>query len=474
MTNTSPLYLCLDQGGSSSRALVFDGAGHCLASAQRLVDTERPHPGWVEQNPEAVVASLLDAANAALSQLSATDRQRLHSAGLATQRSSMLCWERDSGNPLTPIISWQDVRAADWLTAQHWPIADIHQRTGLMANAHFGVSKMRWCLDHVAEVKQSADSDNLVMGSLASFLIMGLTNTQAPRVDPANASRTLLMNLAQLDWDADLLHRAGIQRQWLPAICPTVHHFGDINLSGCRIPFHLVNGDQSSAAFALGLPKPRSRYLNVGTGAFVFQPVNEPVANTTLLSSVIYSGTGTRYVLEGTVNGAGSAINQFATDRGISDLPSAIEDALALDNPPMIFLNGVGGLGSPDWRADFPSRFIGQGGDKEQLRAIVESILFLLMRNMAAMDAAGLQADELIVSGGVSASDGFCQLLSDLSGLTVERSANPEATARGTAFLLAGMPERWEVLPSARFTPTPNDRLKERFADWSCTMASKV
>lgn len=474
MTNTKPLYLCLDQGGSSSRALVFDGAGHCLASAQRLVDTERPLSGWVEQNPEAVVASLFDAANAALSQLSAADRQRLHSAGLATQRSSMLCWERHSGKPLTQIISWQDVRAADWLAAQQWPVAEIHQRTGLMANAHFGVSKMRWCLDNLADVQAAAMADNLVMGPLASYLIGRLTNTLAPRVDPANASRTLLLNLQHLDWDDTLLQRAGIQRHWLPTVCASRYDFGLINLANCQIPLRLVNGDQSSAAYALGLPQSTKRYINVGTGAFVFQSVPGPISDTPLLSSIIFHSTTSHYVLEGTVNGAGSAINPFATEHGIADLPVAIEEALARDASGVIFINGVGGLGSPDWRADFPSRFVCQGSVSEQLRAILESIIFLLMRNMAAMDAAGLQADELIVSGGLSASDGFCQLISDLSGLPVERPANPEATARGTAFLLAGMPERWGKAQSARFTPATHARLRERYANWCRAMADAL
>ena len=192
---------------------MFDARGDALASARVDVADHRPRPGWVEQDPEAVVASLRDAADAALAQLDDRARGRVSACGLACQRSSLACWDRATGRALSPILSWQDTRAADWLAAQALDVDAIRASTGLVPNAHFGLSKMRWCLDHLDAVRDAAADDRLLIGPLAAFLAFRLLDQQPCVVDPANASRTLLLDLARGDWNGATLARLGIARR---------------------------------------------------------------------------------------------------------------------------------------------------------------------------------------------------------------------------------------------------------------------
>jgi glycerol kinase len=317
-----PLTLALDQGGSASRALVFDGAGRELAAARVAVADLRPRPGWVEQDPEAVVDSLRQVAASALMQVDAEQRGRVQACGLSCQRSSLVCWDRDSGVALSPILSWQDTRAAEWLDAQALDAEAIRASTGLYPNAHFGLSKIRWCLDHLDAVRQAAVDGRLRIGPLAAFLAFRLLEQRPCLVDPANASRTLLFDLARGDWNDELLERFAIDRRWLPAIARSDARYGDLavtspgappgGMPSHRLPLRLLSGDQSTAAFAYGEPRADAAYLNVGTGAFVYRLAAQAPAASRLLRSVIHWSEAPQYVVEGTVNGAGSALAWFA------------------------------------------------------------------------------------------------------------------------------------------------------------------
>jgi glycerol kinase len=469
------LYLVLDQGGSASRALVFDARGHAIASARVEVGDSRPRPGWVEQDPDAVVASLRDVAEAALAQLDATQLKRVTACGLTCQRSSLVCWDRNSGEALSPILSWQDTRAADWLAAQDLDVEAIRATTGLVPNAHFGVSKMRWCLDHLEAVQDAAADDRLVIGPLASFLACKLLEQHPLLVDPANASRTLLFDLARGDWSDRLIERHGIARRWLPAIARSDAAYGDLALSTQRLPLRLLSGDQSTAAFAYGEPKPDAAYLNVGTGAFAYRLASGAPLESRLLRSVVHWSDVPRFVVEGTVNGAGSALAWFAQQHGIDDVGAALEAAWTDEvSGDVVFLNGIGGLGSPDWRPHFASRFVGDGTIEASLVAVAESIVFLIHRNLDLLRAIGDPCAYVLASGGISRSDRFCQALADLSGLPVRRPAQCEASARGAAFLLAGRPSDWATLDEQRFAPRENRALQDRHRRWTDAMASAL
>ncbi|QNP41902.1 FGGY family carbohydrate kinase [Lysobacter solisilvae (ex Woo and Kim 2022)] len=476
----SGLFLALDQGGSASRALVFDGAGHALAAARVDVGEHRPHPGWVEQDPQAVVASLRQAAQAALLQLDATQRTRVRSCGLSCQRSSLVCWDRDSGVALSPILSWQDTRGAQWLAAQALDAEAIRARTGLYPNAHFGLSKIRWCLDHLRSVQAAAADDRLLIGPLAAFLAFQLLEQRPARVDPANAARTLLFDLARGDWDSAQLARFGIARRWLPDIARSDAAFGDLVLAGdglpaLRLPLRLLSGDQSTAAFACGEPRGDAAYLNIGTGAFAYRLAPPTSMPSRLLRSVIHWSDAPEYVVEGTVNGAGAALAWFAAQHGIGDVAAALDAGWTDDGAgDAVFLNGIGGLGSPDWRADFPSHFIDATTPQQHLVAVAESIVFLVQRNLDLLRSVGDPCDYVLVSGGLAHADRLCQALSNLSGLPLRRPAQCEASARGTAFLLAGRPADWARLPEQHFEPRADPALLARQRRWRASMAAAL
>lgn len=480
-----PLTLALDQGGSASRALVFDGAGRELAAARVAVADHRPRPGWVEQDPEAVVESLRQVAAAALMQVDAEQRGRVQACGLSCQRSSLVCWDLDSGVALSPILSWQDTRAAEWLDAQALDAEAIRASTGLYPNAHFGLSKIRWCLDHLDAVRQAAVAGRLRIGPLAAFLAFRLLEQRPCLVDPANASRTLLFDLARGDWNDELLERFAIDRRWLPAIARSDARYGDLAVpaNGApsedtrpqRLPLRLLSGDQSTAAFAYGEPRADAAYLNVGTGAFVYRLAPQAPAASRLLRSVIHWSEAPQYVVEGTVNGAGSALAWFAAQHGIADVATALDQQWGDDAPgDALFLNGIGGLGSPDWRARFASRFIGEATTQQRLVAVAESIVFLIQRNLGLLQAIGEPCAYVLISGGLSRSDRFCQALSDLSRLPLRRPEQCEASARGSAFLLAGRPASWAQLPEQRFEPQHDPALLARYRRWSDCMASAL
>lgn len=470
-----PLFLALDQGGSASRALVFDGAGHELAAARREVADRRPRPGWVEQDPGTVVASLRTVAAAALAGLDAAQRARVVACGLGCQRSSLVAWDRGSGVALSPILSWRDTRAADWLAAQALDVEAIRATTGLVPNAHFGLSKLRWCLDHLDAVRQAAAEGRLAIGPLAAFLACRLLEQRPCKVDPANASRTLLFDLGRGEWSDALLARFAIDRRWLPTIARSDADYGDLVVADRRLPLRLLSGDQSTAAFAYGELRSDAAYLNVGTGAFAYRLAPAAPAASRLLRSVVHWSAAPQFVVEGTVNGAGSALAWFAQQHGLDDVGAALE-AQWRDEAPgdAVFLNGIGGLGSPDWCADFPSRFLGEATVGQQLVAVAESIVFLIQRNLVLLQSVGEPCTHVRASGGVSRSDRFCQALSDVSGLRLHRPAQCEASARGGAFLLAGRPDAWAPLPEQRFEPRPNPALHDRHRRWNEAMAAAL
>ncbi|MYM64068.1 FGGY family carbohydrate kinase [Pseudomaricurvus sp. HS19] len=483
-----PLCLVLDQGGSSSRAMVFDSAGRVVSSAQQPVATLRPQPGHVEQDPAEVVLSLQATVSNAVSALTDHQRRQLRVAGLVCQRSSLVAWEPDTGTTLTPIISWQDTRAARWLAAQALDNDQVQRLTGLWPNAHFGASKMRWCLDYLPALQQSHSA---VLAPLASYLAYALLREQPVRVDPANASRTLLMELASHQWSPQLLSLFGIERQRLPDIVPSDSEFGTLVVDGLTLPLRLLNGDQSAAAFADGNPQPDCVYINLGTGAFIYRPLPRPPAPERQLCSVIYaSGEQALYAAEGTVNGAGSAL-QWLTDNSQGAEQQDIDWALRLSPGDFslqqsglpLFLNGVGGLGSPDWRADFRSRFSGTGSGRQQALAVLESIAFLLRRNFDRLCQYRSPPHRIIVSGGLSGCNLLCQLLADLTGIEVARVEEREASARGAAWLLlwgasrkaeAADGEQWQMAETESFQPANATLPEQRYRQWSGLLQAEL
>ncbi len=466
------LYLCLDQGGHASRALVFNQSGELIAQAFQDIEAEHTAEGFVEYDALALLASIQNATRQLLAQLG--ERQKhIVAAGLATQRSNIACWDTVSARPLSPIISWQDRRGAGWLQRLHENARHIHVLTGLYLSPHYGASKLRWCLDHLKAVQQALQEQRLAYGPMASFLTHHLTTQRPLLTDVVNASRTQLINLDSLDWDDELLALFGIPRQPLPECVPTLYRYGEL-AQAAAIPLQLVTGDQAAAMYAYGKLQPDTAYINMGTGAFVSRPSGRArIYGRRLLTSIILHQAGeTEYVLEGTVNGAGAALEWYARQYAVPDLFQQLPHWLMENtNKELLFLNGISGLGAPFWIADFPSRFEGTPDPVRGAIAVAESIVFLLQASLDEMHKLASPPEQIQLTGGLAHLDGLCQRLADLSRLPVYRPLECEATGRGTAFLLAGSPHHWpEEAPGEWFEPKENAALKQAYERWTKLM----
>ncbi|MEA3299008.1 MAG: FGGY family carbohydrate kinase [Pseudomonadota bacterium] len=469
-TTADTLTLALDQGTHASRALLFDGRGECLAVAERPVALHR-RGDRVEQDPREILATTRAAMAEVLGSPAARGRV-VARAGLATQRSSVVAWDRRTGEPLSPVLSWQDRRAAGWLAGFTPEAGRVRAITGLPLSPHYGASKLRWLLDQTPAVARAQRAGRLAMGPLASYLLFHLVAGGPLVVDDGNAARTLLWDLRQRDWHPGLLDLFGIPRPVLPECRPIRHPFG--TLAGTAIPLTAVNGDQNAALHGLGEPQPSVAQINMGTGAFALVPTGSRlVLDDELLGGIASSGPdAVTYSLEGTVNGAGAALAWEEEHWGIGPIAPQLDDWLARPGAPPIFVNTVGGLGSPWWRAGPDARLEGDGEPWQRGVAVAESIVFLLEANLDCLARAGVAPTRLRVSGGLARADGLCQRLADLSGLAVSRPAATEATARGIAWLAAGQPSDWPRPPEDSFTPSANPALGDRYRRFCALLAA--
>ena len=466
MTNSSDVFVAIDQGGHATRAVAFDATGKRLASAFAGISTHRNALGHVEHDGEELVASVRSAASELATLVPAT---RWAAAGLAVQRSTVACWNSDTGALLAPVISWQDRRQAGWLERLKRSAARVHELTGLPLSPHYGASKLRWCLDHVAAVREARAAGRLRAGPLASLLLNRLLEERPCVADEANASRTQLWSPLARDWVTELLDLFGVPREILPAVSPTEAPFGTLVAGDVRVGISVCTGDQAAVPFASGELDPDAVYVNLGTGAFALRPAPQAVIAPPMLSSVLRSdAAGVDFVMEGTVNGAGSALEWFEQREGLpaQRLLSGLERAPAFAEAAPFFLNGVSGLGSPFWVPEFESRYEGEAEPAERFRAVVESIAFLLRANLDELARVAGRPARIVLSGGLARSGFLCRTLASLTDLPVHRLDDPEATARGLAFLVAGQPGGWKAPTLEAFGPLPDQTLLARYLKW--------
>lgn len=466
-------HLLIDVGGHAARAAIVDATGHCHALRECRMATRRGEGGVVEHDAEAVLAAVGDAIDAAVSAAVAAGvvaPGKIVSAGLSCQRSSIVAWDRHDGRALSPVISWADSRAADLLASIAPDPDTVRGITGLRPTPFFGASKLAWLWHNVPTLRSVALAGRLGIAPLASYLLFHLLAGKPYRCSASIAQRTMLYDIAQGDWSPALCDAFGLDAALLPRPLPDIAEFGVLHVGEHEVPLRACAGDQNLVPIALGADDPQRIALNLGTGAFLFAPVTG--GGTTapaLLASVLPSATTPpAQVQEGTVNGAGAAFDWLAQQYGVDTLPWSALDA---DRPdPPLFLNTIGGLGSPLWRAGSTPRFSTPPRDLEAAMGVVaDSIAFLVQRNLDCLHGHGHDAGAITAGGGLSRSAGLCQRIADLAGLPVLRVADPELSLRGLARLLAGS----EPASPCRdgFMPGPQAaQRRDRYAAWCLAM----
>lgn len=472
----APLVLVLDQGGHSSRAIVFDAAGAVIAQAREAVATHYLSADSIEQNPHEILQSLRDVIAAVSVQLGERCGE-IVAAALIVQRSSLVALDEISGAPLSPVLSWQDTRNARWLAeicrdAQGW----LRQLTGLRANAHYGVSKMCWLLDNVQALQQAAEEKTLCITPLAGFLYRHLTSSSQTVVDAVIASRTLLTEISKLHWSSALLDFFTIPENILPNIRATLADYGEITVSNVKVPLRLLGGDQSFFMLSHGKQfDGNAVFINAGTGAFVQRAMSAVDVPPSLLAAPLVIAENAQdsvVVAEGTVNAAATALDWWWQQSGVvfsdEDWRVAAIDSLQFAAQVPVFINRVTASGSPDWLAVGESHFT-QNTAPISLKtiAVLEAIVFALQRNMDLL-AAVKPCSIIVVSGGLSRLDIFCQRIADLSGKTVMRSDDVEACARGAAAQL--LPSVVAQQHYQAFEPAALTELHQRYQQWTALM----
>ncbi len=455
----------IDVGGQSCRAVAIEGDGHMLAHASRSAPARTGLDG-----PDALV----HAVNSVLAEVvsgQGSKQAHLASAGLAVERGSVLCWDRISGQALTPVLSWQDRRGSNLVSMDAGTRERVKTRTGLRLTPYGGASKLKWCLEEVAAVARALKQDRLAWGPLGSFLAFRLLEGQPFLVDDSLAQRTLLWSHHSLDWDDELLDLFGLPAGCLPAVVPSQHRFGRLSAIDSHPPLDLMIGDQNAVPFASRAADPDTFYINLGTGAFLLRPVHEPVKADVFQLSLLSRKKGGRYALEATVHGAATAINWLADQSGREIGSKQLNDIQARSAPPL-FINTVGGLGSPWWTPGPAASFTGGTSSlpdfDDQLTAVLESIAFLIRTNFDKINQLVGPPRRILITGGLSGSTHLCQLIADALQQETCRSHNPEATIMGMWQQLGAGSRDRQVLTT--FQPQPAARLAERYQHWLAAM----
>jgi glycerol kinase len=459
-------YLGVDQGSHSSRAVLFDDKGDTVTSAAQNITVIRDSDGHVEHDAAELLDSVRQVIRQVLSSLDQQQQQQMKACGIATQRSTALAWDHN-GRVLGPVLSWQDVRARDRLHALRPCEAEIRRLTGLPLSAYYSATKLGWL--HQQPSVAQRDPAEMRLSPLISYLLFHLLKSRPYITDFGNAQRTQLFDLEALDWSERLCALFDIERRLLPTCVPMCAHHGI--LLDTQIPVTALCGDQNAAIFGEGDPMTDVVQVNIGSGAFVLRKLERLSASRSQLTGIAYADSHVvSYMREATINGAGNALSWAAREWRIENLQQQLPGWLLQVEQPPVFINTIGGLGTPWMRDDIPSSFVTEGNypDAEKAVAVIESIIFMIQLNLELVQEEA-PVRKLQASGGLSKLDGLCQKLSNLSGLALERSDVIEATARGAAWLSAGRPGDWNAADdgvqtdSECFAPRPDQPLHQRY-----------
>jgi glycerol kinase len=442
--------LALDQGTTSSRAILFDRRGHCLASAQEELGQHFPRPGWVEHDPEEIWETTRRVALAVLRR-AGVRRGDVAAVGIANQRETTILWERAGGRPLHRAIVWQDRRtAAACASLERRGMGPLfRRRTGLLLDPYFSGTKLAWLLDHVPGARRRAARGELAFGTVDTWLLWRLTEGRVHATDVSNASRTLLAGLESGDWDGELARALRIPAGVLPRVLPSSGVFGEVSgIEALRgVPVAGIAGDQQAALFGQGCFAPGMAKNTYGTGCFMLMNTGtRPVASRhRLLTTIAWRIAGrTEYALEGSVFVGGAVVQWLRDGLGLISRSSDVEALAARvpDNGGVTIVPAFAGLGAPHWDPAARGAIVGvtRGTTAAHLaRAALESIAFQTADLIGAMEAdSGRRIRELRVDGGASVNNALMQFQSELIRAAVVRPRVTETTALGAA-ALAGL-----------------------------------
>ena len=443
--------LAFDQGTSSSRSIVFNAQGHILAQAQQELTQIYPQPGWVEHAPLEIWRTQLDTAQKALAK-AGVKASEVRAIGITNQRETTVVWSRATGLPIHNAIVWQDRRAEPTcatLREQGWSDR-VQAKTGLLIDAYFSGTKLKWILDHVPHARQHAENGELAFGTVDSWLIWQLTGGRVHATDVSNASRTMLFNVRTNQWDSELMQAMDIPASLMPSVRPSSALFGEIDASllGHAIPIGGVAGDQQSALFGQACFRSGMVKNTYGTGCFMLMHTGQDFqtsVNGLITTSAAQPGPQAEYALEGSVF-VGGAVVQWLRDGLHAIRDSSEVQALAQSVPDsggVMVVPAFTGLGAPYWKPDARGSITGltRGSTVAHIaRAALESIAYqsaALLQAMSrdAVQAGGASVSELRVDGGACVNDLLMQFQADLLGIPVVRPAVIETTALGAAYL---------------------------------------
>jgi len=484
------ILLAIDQGTTSSRAVVFDPVSFAvLGSAQQEIEQHYPADGWVEHEPEDIWYSVARTVREALAHAGKSGAD-VAAIGITNQRETVLLWERYTGRPVGRAIVWQDRRTTDFCRERAADQPMLKAKTGLVLDPYFSGTKLRWMLEAKPEVKAAAERGELAAGTVDAFLIWRLTGGKVHATDTTNASRTLLFNIHDLKWDDELLGYFGVPRKLLPEVKPSAADFGvtkGLDFLPDGVPIRGVAGDQQAALYGQGCFAPGDAKCTYGTGAFYLRHTGDTAVSSPggLLTTVAAMPTAKpQYALEGAVFVAGAAVQWLRDGLHLFKSAAESEQMARQSNPaePVLFVPGFVGLGAPHWVPEARGAIFGltrATSAADLARAALEGVAY----QVADLVGDDGRSAALRVDGGMARNDWFVQFQSDVLGVPVLRAKQSESTALGAAFLaglgcgiVPGETELKKVLSAAdRFEPTMGEaERKAKLTVWRKAVAAVV
>lgn len=437
--------LAIDQGTSSTRAMLYTSEGQLITTSQYCLTQSYPHHGWVEQDPEEIWLKTLKAITDVLGQV---DAQKVLTCGITNQRETTVIWDKQTGRCLAPALVWQDRRTQDFCDSLIDYTSMLQEKTGLLPDPYFSASKLNWLLTTIPEARELAAKNQLAFGTIDSFLLWRLTKGKVHATDITNASRTLLYNIFSQQWDEDLLKLFAIPASVLPIVHSSDYHFGfiDNTFFGYSIPITAILGDQQAALIGQRCFKDGMVKATFGTGGFLLMNTGtRPVLSTHhLLTTIAYQIKGqVNYGLEGSLYQAGTTVKWLRDEMKLIETSAETEFlAASLDSNDGVYLiPSFTGLGAPHWIALDGAMIVGLSRTSNRAhiaRAALESVCYQTRDILACMrEDSRLDLSVLRVDGGMSVNSWFLQFLATQCNLSVERPKDTETTAEGIAILAA-------------------------------------